>query len=151
MLNEEKIKSMTKAAAYEKGPEKKNIGISSYYRGDYLGLQMVKSAIAYTVSFCILAGMWAMGRIEELMLMLSRAKYLESVLKALILMFAAGLVLYEIGVYAYYSLKYQHAKKSVGGFHTHLKHIHKFYETQESAEESGDIQMKELADEETIL
>ena len=31
MLNEEKIKSMTKAAAYEKGPEKENIEINHYF------------------------------------------------------------------------------------------------------------------------
>ena len=49
MLNEEKVRHMTKAAAYENGPEKKNIGISDYFRGDYLGLQLVKSGIAY---FC---------------------------------------------------------------------------------------------------
>lgn len=150
MLNEEKVKSMTKAAAYENGPEKKNIGINSYYRGDYLGLQMVKSAVAYAIAFCILTAMWAMGRIEELMLLLSRAEYLEKILKTLILLFAAGLVLYEIAVYAYYSSKYQHAKKSVGGFHAHLKHIHKFYETQESVEEDGKTEI-ELADEENTL
>ena len=54
MLNEEKVKSMTKAAAYEKGPEKKNIEIGSYFRGDYLGLHMVKSALAYTLAFLII-------------------------------------------------------------------------------------------------
>mgnify|MGYP003303337420 CR=1 FL=1 len=51
MLNEEKVRHMTKAAAYENGPEKKNIGISDYFRGDYLGLQLVKSGIAYTFAF----------------------------------------------------------------------------------------------------
>lgn len=144
MLNEEKVKSMTKAAAYEKGPGKKNIEISSYYRADYLGLQMVKSGIAYTVSFCILGVIWAMGRVEELMRMLSRPEYLENILRVLIILFVAGLVIYEIAVYIYYSQKHQRAKKSVGGFRYHLKHIHKFYETQESAENAQ-------ADEENTL
>lgn len=150
MLNEEKVKSMTKAAAYENGPEKKNIKISSYYRGDYLGLQMVKSAVAYTVSFCILAAMWSMGRVEELMLMLSRAEYLQSILKIVIVLFVAGLVLYEIAVYTYYSSQYQQARKSVGGFHAHLKHIYKFYETQESAG-ADKSNVKKTADEEKVL
>lgn len=150
MLNKEKVKCMTKAAAYEDGPEKKNIGIGSYYRGDYLGLQMLKSAIAYTVSFAILAAMWAMGRVEELMLMLSRPEYVESILKIMILLFIAGLVLYETAVYAYYSSEYQRAKKSMGVFHAHLKHIHKFYEEQESAGEDGHIATKR-ADEENTL
>ena len=71
---------MTKAAAYENGPEKKNIGISDYFRGDYLGLQLVKSGIAYTFAFVILIAMWAMGKMEELMLMISRPEYFENLI-----------------------------------------------------------------------
>lgn len=147
MLNEEKIKSMTRAATYENGPEKKNIEISNYYRTDFLGLQMVKSAVAYAVSFLILTALWAMGRIEELMLNLTRGEYLEKLLFTMALLFIAGLVLYEIAVYAYYSVKYQQVKKSVNEFHTYLKHIHKFYEIQESAAEEKSIKIQE-ADEE---
>ena len=147
MLNEEKIKSMTRAAAYENGPEKKNIEISNYYRTDFLGLQMVKSAVAYAVSFLILTALWAMGRIEELMLNLTRGEYLEKLLFTMALLFIAGLVLYEIAVYAYYSVKYQQAKKSVNEFHAYLKHIHKLYEIQESAAEEKSIKIQE-ADEE---
>ena len=72
MLNIEKVKSMTKAAAYESGPEKKNIEISDYFRTDYLGLHMVKSGIAYALSFVIIAGIWFMGKTEDIMLMLTK-------------------------------------------------------------------------------
>lgn len=137
MLNQEKVKSMTKAAAYEKGPEKKNIEISSYFRTDYLGLQMLKSAVAYTAAFCILAALWAMGRMEELMLMLSRAEYLENIVKMMIALFVSGLVGYESAVYAYYSWKYKRAKKSLKGYDSHLKRIHKYYEIQDSAAAGG--------------
>ena len=149
MLNEEKVKSMTKAAAYENGPEKKNIEISSYFRADYLGLQMVKSAVAYAVAFVILAALWAMGRMEELMLMISRAEYLENIIKMLIVLFVSGLVIYESAIYIYFSSKYQKAKRSMKGYHSHLKRIHKFYETQESADASGGRGLN--ADEEITL
>lgn len=149
MLNEEKVKHMTKAAAYENGPEKKNIGISGYFRGDYLGLQLVKSGIAYTIAFLILVAMMAVGRMEELMLMISRPEYLESLIKNILVLYAAGLVMYEIAIYTYYTMKYRHAKKSVKGFHDHLKNIHKFYETRETADTILDLDHE--ADEETIL
>lgn len=135
MLNEEKVKSMTKAAAYEKGPEKKNIEIGSYFRGDYLGLQMLKSAMAYTVAFCILAALWMMGRMEELMLMISRGVYLNRIIKLLILFFVSGLVLYETAVYVYYSVRYRKARHSLKGYDSHLKNIYKIYATQETAGE----------------
>ena len=149
MLNEEKVKHMTKAAAYENGPEKKNIGISDYFRGDYLGLQLVKSGIAYTVAFVILIAMWAMGKMEELMLMISRPEYLENLIKIVAVLYVAGLVMYEIAIYTYYSIKYRHAKHSVKEYHNHLKNIHKFYETQETADTIQNLDLE--ADEENTL
>lgn len=148
MLNEEKVKSMTKAAAYEKGPEKKNIDIGSYFRVDYVGLQMVKSGVAYVVAFVIIAALWVMSQAEELMLMLGNMEYLKDVIKLLVIIFVIGLVIYESLVYAYYSFKYQQAKKSLKGYHSHLKIINKFYESQESADSS---QENEDADEENTL
>ena len=135
MLNEEKVIYMTKAASYESGPEKKNIKIDSYFRGDYLGLQMVKSGIAYTIAFCILIAIWIMSRMEVLLLEISRASYLENIVKILVIVYVAGLVLYEIAAYIYYSRKHDRAKQSVKEFHAYLKRIHKFYEAEESAEE----------------
>ncbi len=135
MLNIEKVKNMTKAAAYESGPEKKNIEISDYFRTDYLGLHMVKSGIAYAVAFVIIAAIWFMGKTEDIMLMLTRTDYLEGLIKILAVLFAAGLIAYEILVYIYYSYKYRKAKKSVRGYHSHLKEIHKFYMEQEKTEE----------------
>ena len=148
MLNEEKVKSMTKAAAYEKGPEKKNIDIGSYFRVDYVGLQMVKSGVAYVVAFVIIAALWVMSQAEELMLMLGNMEYLKDIIKLLVIIFVIGLVIYESLVYAYYSFKYQQAKKSLKGYHSHLKKIDKFYESQESADSSRE---NEDADEENTL
>ena len=139
MLNIEKVKSMTKAAAYESGPEKKNIEISDYFRTDYLGLHMVKSGIAYALSFVIIAGIWFMGKTEDIMLMLTKTDHLESLIKMLVVLFVAGLVAYEILVYCYYSYKYRNAKKSVRGYHSHLKQIHKIYMEQEKTEEVEEI------------
>ena len=135
MLNEEKIKSMTKAAAYEKGPEKKNIQITSYFRTDYMGLQLIKSAIAYVVAFCLIVVIWGMTDTENLMLQLTHGDYVQSLLKKLVILFVAGLVIYEVAVYIYYSWRYQRALASVGEFQSHLKKINKFYDTQGSADE----------------
>ncbi len=138
MLNVEKIKSMTKAAVYENGPEKKNIEISSYFRTDYIGLQMVKSGVAYTAAFCVLTGVWALSEMEELMRMLSHADYIEELVKTFVLLFVSGLAIYECAIYAYYSKKYREAKKSLKGYYSSLQKIHKFYEVQNSAEEAAD-------------
>ena len=53
MLNEERIKLMTKMAAYEADEGKKNVAIGNYFRGDYIGLQVIKSIISATIAFVI--------------------------------------------------------------------------------------------------
>ena len=68
------------------------------------------------------------------MLQITRAEYFEGILRNLIIFYIAGLVIYEIAVSVYYAKKHEDAKKSVVGFHSHLKDIHKFYENEESAE-----------------
>lgn len=149
MLNEEKIKSMTKAAAYEIGPEKKNIQITSYFRTDYIGLQLIKSAIAYVVAFCLIVVIWGMTDTQNLMLQLTHGDYVQSLLKKLAVLFIAGLVIYEVAVYVYYSWKYRRALVSVEKFQAHLKKINKFYETQESADE--ELTKIDLPDEEMTI
>ena len=148
MLNEEKVKSMTKAASYEKGPERKNLEITNYYKRDYIGLQMIKSAIAYTVVFCLLVALWSVTDTEQLMLQLTHADYFQKLLKILVIIFLVGLVLYEAGVYIYFSWVYKTALASVERFQAHLKKISKFYETEESAEEIIEL---DLPDEEMTL
>ena len=53
MLNEERIRLMTRMAAYEEHEGKKDIAISGYFRGDYISFQLLKSAIYATVGFAL--------------------------------------------------------------------------------------------------
>ena len=147
MFNEEKVKSMTRAAAFENSEKKRDLEISKYFRSDYLGLQLIKSAIGYTVSFALLMVLWFMGSGEALMLKLSQPEFVGGLLKILVIVFVAGLCIYEIAVYIYCSRKYERAKERTGTYEAYLKEIYKFYE-----EESGaDYTMIDLSDEESTL
>ena len=92
--------------------------------------------------FLVILHYHADGSMEELMLMLTRAGYLERLVKVMILLFAAGLVAYETAVYAYYSSKYGNVKKSIKGYHSYLKQIYKFYQDQENTEISDGTDRK---------
>ena len=62
-------------------------------------------------------------------------KPIQHLLKLLAVLFVAGLLVYEIAVYIYYSWKYRKAAVSVDKFQSHLKKINKFYDKQENQEE----------------
>ena len=51
MINEEKVILMTRLASYESNEGKKDISIVNYFKGDYIGFQILKSVIAATISF----------------------------------------------------------------------------------------------------
>ena len=55
MLSQERIKLMTKMAAYEENEGKKYMSIGSYFRSDYMGMQVIRSVICGTLAFFLLA------------------------------------------------------------------------------------------------
>ncbi len=147
MLNEEKIRYMTKAAAFENGKQKKDIWISGFFRNDYVGFFMLRSGIAYTVAFLILAGIYLVADLEHLMRIFSDVPKLESYIRWLLIIYAVGLVFYETVAYFYYSHRHQNAKNSVSDYKETLKQIQKIYEREnESATENGAEQGEESYD-----
>ena len=68
MLNEERIILMTKLASYESGEGKRNAEIGSYFRSDYIGVQVIKSVICSTIAFFICFGLYVLYDFETFML-----------------------------------------------------------------------------------
>ena len=67
MINEEKVILMTKLASYETHEGKKDMTVVHYFRGDYIGFQVLKSVIAATISFFALFAVYLFYNFEELM------------------------------------------------------------------------------------
>ena len=71
VINEKKVAVMTRMAAYEAGRGKRDREICGFFRSDYVGFQLLKTWIATTIAFCILAGIWLLYRVDEISSMLS--------------------------------------------------------------------------------
>ena len=54
MLNNRKVRLMTKLAIYEKEDGKEDIRLGKYYRVDYVRYQMLKTLVAVTFGYLIL-------------------------------------------------------------------------------------------------
>ena len=66
MINEKKVAVMTRMAAYEAGNGKKDRAVCSFFRSDFVRFQLLKTWIAVTAAFCILAGIWLLYRLDEI-------------------------------------------------------------------------------------
>ena len=68
MLNEKRIRLMTKLARYESGEGKEELRIARYYRSDYIGLAMFRNfflaSLAYLVILLLAAAYFDCRRIS---------------------------------------------------------------------------------------
>ena len=67
MLNEERIKLMTRMASYEEHEGRENMAIGNYFRSDYIGLQVMKAVISATLTFAIVLGVIVFYHFETVM------------------------------------------------------------------------------------
>lgn len=122
MLNEDKVKLMTRVAMYEKRAGKKNMKMTKYFRGDYVSWNMIKTAFAVTVAYMLIAGCWVLYHLEFLMENFYSMDLVELVRKILVY-YVAALVGYMILSYIIYTVKYSMAMKSLKRFRSNLKKI----------------------------
>lgn len=127
MLNEDRIKLMTKMAAYEEKEGKRDIPICKYFRIDYVSLNIVKTAISTTIAFVLIIGMWLLYRADYFMENISKIDLValgEEILKYYLIV----MLIYIIIAYIVYMIKYNSAKRGVKRYYAQLKRISKLYD-----------------------
>lgn len=65
MINQEKVKDMTKMAIYERHGGDKELAVSAYRRKDYVALQLLKSFILGTISYVIILAFYAFLELDR--------------------------------------------------------------------------------------
>lgn len=127
MLSQERIKLMTKMAAYEENEGKKYMSIGSYFRSDYMGMQVIRSVICGTLAFFLLAGLYVYYHFETMMQDIYKMDLLllgRRVLFYYIVFIAA----YSVITYVIYSFRYSRAKRSLKHYYYHLKQLAAIYD-----------------------
>ena len=122
MLNEEKIRWMTKASIYEKRQGRIDLGRNEYFMGDYVRLHLLKNGISLTIAYILLAGLYAVYKIEEIFDMAANMQ-LGLLLKEMLLLYIILLVIYTGICIVYYSWQYQSSRKQVKKYYRILRHI----------------------------
>jgi formate hydrogenlyase subunit 3/multisubunit Na+/H+ antiporter MnhD subunit len=122
MINEDRVILMTKLASYESGPGKKNVAISNYFRGDYIGFQILQSIISATLAFAIVVGIYLFYHFEDLMLDIYQMDLMalgREALKYYLIVVTAYCVL----SYIVYSYRYHRARKSLKNYYHNLRKL----------------------------
>ncbi len=131
MLSQERIKLMTKMAAYEENEGKTYKSIGSYFRSDYMGMQVIRSVISATFAFLIICGFYVYYNFETLM----QDIYREDILglgKQVLLYYVIFVAAYALITYIVYSFRYSRAKRSLKRYYRHLKQLAAIYDIEKN-------------------
>ena len=122
MLNERKIRIMTKAAIYEKRDGAEDLKINSYYHSDYVRMNLLKTLVGVTICAILICGVYilyeAEFRVSNIMDMDIPAFCMSLLIKYILV-----LIVYAGVSIAYYNWKYLSARKRVKGYYGALKKI----------------------------
>lgn len=127
MINEEKVILMTRMASYEEHEGKKDISIIHYFRGDYIGFQVLKSVIAATISFFALFAVYLFYNFEELMQNVYHMDLLAFG-KNVIILYLCTVGAYAVISYVMFASRYSKARKSLKHYYDNLKKLSGMYE-----------------------
>lgn len=129
MLNEERVILMTHMASYECGEGKRNVKIGSYFRSDYIAVQVLKAAISATIAFAVVFGLYFLYDFEVFMQDLYKID-LIAFAKNVLIYYVVTVVGYGLVTYVISTYRYAKAKKSLKLYYHNLKKLNSLYEQQ---------------------
>jgi len=126
MLDEKKIRVMTRLAAYEEGTGKRYMPIGHYFRTDYICIQLLKSFIYGTIAFAMIVGVMLFYNFE---LIIGDVYNMDLVayLKRYVKVYAICMIIYLVITYVYSVYRYSKAKKSLRSYDSVLEKLNKQY------------------------
>lgn len=131
MLSQERIKLMTRMAAYEENEGKTYMSIGSYFRSDYMGMQVLRSIISATFAYLIICGLYIYYHLETFMQDIYKIDLME-LGKEVLLYYVIFVVAYGLITYVIYSFRYSRAKRSLKRYYRHLKQLAAIYDIEKN-------------------
>ena len=120
MVNEDRIKLMTRMAAYEKEEHKVNKKIVSFFRSDYISMQMLKSVVSTTIVFAIMFGLYVLYDFEVFMKEIYQMDMFEFA-KSVIIIYVIFLGVILLITYVVSLYQYNRAMQSTKLYYANLK------------------------------
>jgi len=126
MLNNHKIRLMTKLAIYEKEDGKEDIRLGKYYRVDYVRYQLLKTIVAVTCGYLILVFMTILYNMEYLIAEAVKLDYAAIGRNMLGIYLVLLLAFSGIAVLGY-TIKYNRSRKKLAKYYRMLKRLRTIY------------------------
>ena len=130
MVNEDRIKLMTRMAAYEKEEHKKNKTIVSFFKSDYISMQTLKSIVYTTIAFAIMFGLYVLYDFEIFMKEIYQMDIFEFA-KSVIIVYGIFMGIILVITYIVSLYQYNRALQSTKLYYANLKKLSQDYGEEE--------------------
>ena len=126
MINEDKVRIMTKCACYEKNEIDSDLYIAGYFRRDFVRWNILKSLVAATFGYVLLLLLYFLAKYEEIFASLNKLQYKQLLIKVLV-GWGVVLILYAIIARLVYRKRFEEAREGVNDYYDTLKILRSFY------------------------
>ena len=126
MLDEEKIRLMTKLAHYESEQGKEELKISRYYRSDYIGIGLLKNLLLVSVGYILLWSLVIAYNLDFLLDNLHKLNF-SFIIFEVVVGYIVIVAIYSIITYLKKHSEYRKAKKSVQEYYGKLNELMRLY------------------------
>lgn len=123
MLDKNKIILMTALSVYEEKDGKDDLSVNGYFRGDYIGFEVLKGAIYGTIAFAIVFAMYMLYDLETFMVdfyKMDVVSFAQDVLKKYIIF----IVIYMAISYCVAFVRFGRAKKHIEKYKAALRALY---------------------------
>lgn len=129
LLNENKVKMMTKMAIYEKNEGRQMLRTAKYFKGDYIAFGILKTLITTTFAFAIVAVMYVLCNAEGLVENINSMDYIAFG-KEVAVYYIIMLLVFAIIAGFVYNFQYENSRKGLKKYFSRLNKLERFYNSQ---------------------
>ncbi|MDE6024631.1 MAG: hypothetical protein K2G45_04180 [Lachnospiraceae bacterium] len=122
MIDENRVKLMTKLAIYEKKEGHRAVPMSKYYKKDYVRYNVLKTWVAATVVYWSVFAAYIYMSFEDVLTKINELDYFDIMYK-LLLGYAAFCVIYYLFSSMVYGYRYEKARKGLSVYNGNLKKL----------------------------
>lgn len=134
MVNNRKVRLMTKLAIYEKKEGKEDIKLSRYFRRDYVRLHLLYTLIAVTIGYLLVLALIGAYQMEYLIKEAVHLDYI-GIGKLILGIYVIVLTVYMMASMIGYSLYYDKSRKKLAKYFRMLRKLRSMYQ-EENGEEA---------------
>ena len=130
MINNERVRLMTRMSVYEEREGARDFRIFGYFRADYIVSQMLHSFVTGTMAFLVLLGVYGMYNFEDLILSIYSVD-LTQMLFTLITRYVVFMAVFFAITFLVYNHRYSKTRNNLARYARDLKKLDASYKREE--------------------